>query len=532
MQPDRLHPLDFRGITPPRRFTYPFAYQPHPLVCLAADELMKEIKRRPEWTNELGEGKMLGVLVVKEGGYLAAFSGTLGGRSDLPFFVPPVFDLHTPGCHFQAEEQAISAINRHISLMERDEEVQNLQSKLHALQEASEAEIRRFSEQMAFDRQQRHLLRQTALSLPEQEALIRESQHQKAELKRLRAAWKQRIAEQQTQLDERLAPIRALKEERARRSAQLQQWLFEKFTFLNAEGHTRSLSDIFMGQTPPAAAGECCAPRLLQYAYTHRFRPLCMGEFWVGRSPAGAPRVHGHFYPSCQSRCHPILSWMLRGLDVDPNPMALRAQELVKQLRVVYADAHIVVVDKPSGLLSVPGKDDLPSVQSIIAERYAHEGPMIVHRLDMDTSGLMVVALTTDAYHHLQQQFLTRTVEKRYRARVSRPLTPGQEGDISLPLAVNPDDRPRQMVSEQYGKPALTHYRVLSPHHVLLWPHTGRTHQLRLHLAHPRGLGSPITGDTLYGSPANRLHLCADSLSFTHPATGERLHFRLDHEPF
>lgn len=531
MPADRLHPLDFRGITPPRRFTYPFAYLPHPLVRLAADQVMAEVGRRPEWANELGEGKMLGVLVV-EGGYLAAFSGTLCGRSDLPFFVPPVFDLHTPGCHFQVEERAISAINRRIRELERDDEALALQKQIQSLRETSEAEISRFSEQMAADRRQRHLLRQTALSMAEQEALIRESQYQKAELKRLRATWQQRLEEKQKQLDEHTAPIRALKEERARRSARLQQWLFEKFTFLNAEGHTRSLRDIFAGQTPPAAAGDCCAPRLLQYAYIHGLRPLCMGEFWVGRSPAGAPRVAGHFYPSCQSRCHPILGWMLRGLDVDPNPLVERQQELARQLRIIYADAHIVVVNKPSGLLSVPGKDDLPSVQSIIAERYAHEGPMTVHRLDMDTSGLMVVALTTAAYHDLQHQFLTRTVEKRYRARVTRPLTTGQEGDITLPLAPNPDDRPRQMVSAEHGKPALTHYRVTSPHDVLLWPHTGRTHQLRLHLAHPRGLDSPIEGDALYGTPSTRLHLCADSLSFTHPATGERLHFRLDDESF
>lgn len=528
MQPDRLHPLDFQGITPPQRFTYPFAYRPHPLVCLAADRLMEEVKQRPEWAGELAEGKMLGVLVV-EGGYLAAFSGTLGGRGDLPFFVPPVFDLHTPGCHFQVEERKISDINRRIRELEQDDEVLALQNQIQSLREACEAETALFANRMAADRRQRHLLRQTALSIPQQEALIRESQHQKAELKRLKDTWKQRIEEKQQELDNRLAPLHTLKEERAHRSAQLQQWLFRHFAFLNAEGHTRSLSDIFGGQTPPAAAGECCAPRLLQYAYLHGLRPLCMGEFWVGRPPAGAPRVQGNFYPSCQSRCHPILGWMLRGLNVDPNPLAARHQELAKQLRVVYADAHIVVVDKPSGLLSVPGKDDLPSVQSIIAERYTHEGPMIVHRLDMDTSGLMVVALTTDAYHHLQQQFLTHSVEKRYRAHVTRPLTPGQEGDITLPLAANPDDRPRQMVSDEHGKPAHTHYRVLSPHDVLLWPHTGRTHQLRLHLAHPRGLDSPITGDALYGTPDTRLHLCADSLSFVHPVSGRRLLFRLDH---
>lgn len=531
MQPDRLHPLDFQGITPPHRFTYPFAYQPHPLVRLAADELLGEVARRPEWANELAEGKMLGVLVV-EGGYLAAFSGTLGGRSDLPFFVPPVFDLHTPGCHFQVEEQEISAINRRIRQLERDEQAQRLRNELRSLQDACDTAIKDFTEQMAADRRQRHLLRQTALSMAEQEALIRESQHQKAELKRLKGGWSRRIEEKQKQLDECLAPLGTLKEERARRSARLQQWLFDKFTFLNAEGHTRSLRDIFGDQAPPAAAGECCAPRLLQYAYAHHLRPLCMGEFWVGRSPAGAPRVHGNFYPSCQSRCHPILGWMLRGLSVDPNPLALRGQELVRELRIIYADAHIVVVDKPSGLLSVPGKDDQPSVQSIIAGRYAHEGPMAVHRLDMDTSGLMVLALTTPAYHHLQQQFLRHTVEKRYHARVSRPLSPGMEGDISLPLAANPDDRPRQMVSDTHGRAAHTHYRVISPHDIFLWPHTGRTHQLRLHLAHPRGLDSPIVGDALYGTPDTRLHLCADRLSFTHPATGERLHFQLDHEPF
>ncbi len=422
-----IHPLpaEARNVRPPEQMTYPFCYEPHPLCLMAAEEVRREIALHADWQEEIAEGKMLGVLVV-EGGFLAAFSGTLCRRSTLPYFVPPVFDLH--GTYFEEEERRISAL--------------------------------------------------------------------------------------------------PMGDERKRRSQELQQWLFGQFTLLNAHGQKKALLDIFSPKIPPSGAGECCAPKLLHYAYSHRLHPLCMGEFWMGRSPKGEIRQEGHFYPACQHKCKPILTWMMQGLDVEPNPMMKDYANVVQRLRIVYEDKHIVVVDKPSGLLSVPGKDELPSLQDILRQRYpAAEGPVIVHRLDMDTSGLMVAALTPEAYQHLQQQFIRHDIEKRYSALLERPLPVGQEGVVDLPICPNPYDRPRQIVHETYGRRSITRYKVVEncEGHALmhLWPETGRTHQLRVHMAHPLGLGNPIVGDRLYGQPARRLMLDADVLAFTHPATGE-----------
>ena len=431
---DRLHPLPAAAsdIPTPRQFTFPFCYEAHTLCRMAAELVRDEVARHPDWQRETEEGKMLGVLVVEDGGFLAAFSGTLTGRSTLPYFVPPVFDLH--GTRFEEEE-------REISLMSPGNE-------------------------------------------------------------------------------------------RKERSRALQQWLFRQFRFLNARGEERALPDIFAPKVPPAGTGECCAPKLLQYAYRHGLRPLCMGEFWVGRSPRGEVREDGHFYPSCQHKCKPVLEWMLQGLDVEQNPLMRDYEAVMKRLKIVHEDPDFVVVDKPSGLLSVPGKDGLPSLAELIRERNPEaEGPLIVHRLDMETSGLMVVALTTTAYHALQRQFVEHTVKKRYTARLERPLPVGEQGTIDLLICPNPYDRPRQMVNAEYGRHSITHYEVVDTEAgnavVHLWPDTGRTHQLRLHMAAREGLGNPIVGDRLYGHAGKRLMLTADLLEFAHPATGERLSFRL-----
>lgn len=428
-----IHPLppEAKGIEAPRQMTYPFCYEPHPLCRIAAEEVKREVGRHAEWETEISEGKMLGVLVV-EGGFLAAFSGTLCRRSTLPYFVPPVFDLH--GTYFEEEEARISLLPKG--------------------------------------------------------------------------------------------------EERIRRSQNLQQWLFEQYHLLNGKGESASLLKIFADKVPPAGAGDCCAPKLLQYAYLHGLHPLCMGEFWMGRSPKGEIREEGHFYPACQHKCKPILSWMLQGLDVEPNPMMKDYDKLIQKLRIVYEDEDIVVVDKPSGLLSVPGKDDLPSLADIIRQRYPHAlGPIIVHRLDMDTSGLMVTTLTSEAYRSLQEQFIKHIIKKRYSALLEQTMEVGTSGIIDLPLCPNPYDRPRQMVHEKYGRRAITRYEVVgnSEGHALirLWPQTGRTHQLRVHMAHPMGLANPIVGDRLYGHAAQRLMLWADQLEFVHPRTGASLRFEL-----
>ena len=320
-------------------------------------------------------------------------------------------------------------------------------------------------------------------------------------------------------------------------SQELQLWLFHQYRMLNAKGETKDLVDIWQDYhcsprirnkypLPPGGTGDCCAPKLLQYAFSHGLRPVCMAEFWWGPSPKSEIRHHGQFYPACRGKCKPILTWMLQGLDVDPNPEETGASHLT--IEVIYQDTTLAVINKPSGLLSVPGRTEDYSVATIAMERWP--GSLPVHRLDMGTSGLMVIAKTKEAYVSLQEQFVKRTVKKRYIALVEG-IVKEPKGRITLPLIFDPMNRPRQMVDYQRGKSAVTEYEVLDARDgrtlLALYPHTGRTHQLRMHCAHPDGLGSPIVGDELYGHKAERLCLHCDQIEFAHPVTGERMHFNL-----
>ena len=325
-------------------------------------------------------------------------------------------------------------------------------------------------------------------------------------------------------------------------SQDLQLWLFRQYRMLNARGEVKDLVDIWQDYhcsprirkkypLPPGGTGDCCAPKLLQYAYQHGLKPVCMAEFWWGPSPKSEIRQHGQFYPACRGKCKPVLTWMLQGLDVNPNPEMVGFSHLVPE--VVFEDEAIAVVNKPSGMLSVPGKTEDYSVATWAKEQWP--GTMPVHRLDMWTSGLMVMAKTEEAYHHLQHQFEQHTIKKKYLAIVEG--VPAKEhGIIDLPLFSDPLNRPRQMVDYEHGKRAITEYRVLrthsshNTHHLsllALWPHTGRTHQLRMHCAHPDGLGCPILGDELYGHKSDRLYLQAQSITFIHPQTEHRIHFEI-----
>ena len=277
---------------------------------------------------------------------------------------------------------------------------------------------------------------------------------------------------------------------------------------------------------PPAGAGECCAPKLLQYAYLHNLKPLCMEEFWVGPSQGSQMRVEGHFYPSCQHKCVPILTYMMQGLDVEENPLFRRGQELLQQVRIIYEDTDIMVVSKPSGLLSVPSRNH--GEVSLQLHLSAIDPEIrLAHRLDQDTSGLLIAAKNIETCRQLQQQFVRHEVQKKYVALLSAPLSPSlpQEGTISLPLSRNPFDSPRQVVDYRFGKPSITHYIYKGNSRIELFPQTGRTHQLRIHCAHPEGLGSPIRGDILYGTAADRLYLHAESITFRHPTTGKWMTF-------
>jgi tRNA pseudouridine32 synthase/23S rRNA pseudouridine746 synthase len=328
------------------------------------------------------------------------------------------------------------------------------------------------------------------------------------------------------------------KEERRQRSQQLQLWLFDQYRFLNARGERRRLVDVWQDYhcserirrkypLPPGGTGDCCAPKLLQYAYQEGLKPLCMAEFWWGPSPKTEVRQHGQFYPACRGKCKPVLTWMLQGLDVDPNPEEIASTPQL-DITVVYEDDTLIVISKPSGLLSVPGRIGSYSVATILSQRYP--GTLLAHRLDMGTSGLMVAAKTRDAYRQLQQQFSDHTIRKTSVAQLdtsySSPSAPRPtKGTISLPLLCDPINRPRQVVDYERGKTAVTDYEIIGNGCVRLYPHTGRTHQLRMHCAHPDGLGCPIRGDELYGRPADRLYLHAERLELTHPATGERMTF-------
>lgn len=473
---------NIQNIPLPEQFTYPFHYTPHPLCVMAAKEVQAYLQSRSEWHTELQQGKMFGVLIVRhpEGtiGYLAAFSGNLAGSNHHNFFVPPVYDLLNPEGYFKEEEARISDINHLLSVIRTTEGRKNLDNIHHPI-----SEILRFAPGVNLENE-----------------------------------------------DEIPGIIEHLKEERKNRSIALQQWIFQQFKMRNALGEEQDLNDIFAyyaHRNPPAGAGECAAPKLLQYAYLHGYHPLAMAEFWWGNSPKGEIRHHGHYYPSCRHKCEPILGFMLQGLSVAPNPLLTSVTD-ANLVTTIYEDDYIMVVNKPAGMLSVPGKTGQASVLSILQERYPDAtGPLLVHRLDMDTSGLLLAAKDKDTHALLQQQFESRSVKKRYIALLEGIPQVAPKGFIRLPLRPDFDNRPLQMVDDEWGKPAVTRYEILGSTdthtRVAFYPETGRTHQLRVHAAHPDGLNCPIVGDPLYGQTANFMHLHAESLEFRHPHTFQRI---------
>ena len=528
----------------PGRLNNPLCYEPHPL-CVEAARLVREYLERSPLKDEVDEGKMLGVLVClsKEGelGFLAAYSGQLGGRADWPWFVPAVFDYLQPDGYFKQEEAAISALNHKIEELERNRD----EDELRRLQTEAEQEINAYKRLMAEAKARRDAQRGEA----DEATLIRESQFQKAELRRIKKRWAERINEAEKPFKEAEEAIDALKEERHRRSDALQRWLFDHFVMLNDRGERRTLTDIFLNtpqRTPPSGAGECCAPKLLQYAFSHELRPLAIAEFWQGRSPKQEIRHEGQFYTACRGKCKPILEWMLeeerekRKVEGgkwkeerwDAEKLCAKGDAPANYpFSILHFSSSYLVINKPAGLLSVPGRTGEESVESLLQRVYPEV--CMVHRLDQDTSGLMVVALNHEAYHQLQRQFLARRLYKRYIALVAphskEELPISKKGTISLPLRPDIMDRPRQIVDFEHGKEAISDYEVLAHEgeyvRLSLTPHTGRTHQLRMHCAHELGLGAPIVGDRLYGKPARRLCLHAAELAFDDPLTGERLFF-------
>ena len=610
-----FHPLQ-TDIARPEQFNDPFDYEPHPLSILAVEEVQRYIMEHPEIKEDADQGKMFGVLVVylprkdegerrkeitseiqDEGagiGFLAAYSGLLAGRNDWEWFVPPVFDAQDPDGYFKVHEREITQMNHKVELLEKELDDFYHQSDYLKMLRTTENLLSEHEKKMKTAKVLRDMKRLQRNISPEENAeLIRESQFMKAEMRRIKKRceelekpWK----EKEQSLTDR---IEQLKKQRKEASDDLQRWLFSQYKMRNAQGETKDLIEIFNdynGQLPPAGSGDCCAPKLLQYAFENNLQPLCMAEFWWGASPKMEIRHHLNYYPACRGKCLPILGWMLsRRKDeggrtkeitseiqdskdstqdsytqnISPSSFLLRPSS---SKNILFEDSHLLVLNKPAGMLSVPGKTGDVSVESMMRD-YLHDdvNPIIVHRLDMDTSGLMVVAKTKWTYTELQKQFLEHQVEKTYVALLEHmPEGKPLKGTISLPLRPDIYDRPRQLVDWENGKEAITEFWITrkdegrrrkeitseiqdtkdsvqntctqytspssflpppSSIRITLRPRTGRTHQLRVHCAHQEGLGVPIVGDALYGHRADRLYLHAETLSFIHPKTGERLTF-------
>lgn len=529
-----FHPL-YTNIKRPQKFTYPFCYKPHPLCIMAAKEVQAYIDSKNIWQEELEKGKMFGVLVVenKDGklGYYAAYSGIILGKNDWDYFVPPIYDLLKPNGYFKINETEISHINKKIDEIEDSELLKSLIKEISDLKEKSNIEISEYQKKMKDAKHHRDELRSSST---EDISLIKESQFMKAELKRLKKRLSDNILPKEKELSEIETSISKLKKERKEKSDALQNWLFSQFKILNAKGEQKDLCSIFaetVHKNPPAGAGECCAPKLLQYAYLNQARPICMAEFWWGKSPKNEIRHHLNYYPACQGKCKPILSHAMQGLTVDDNPLESYKEQT---LEILYEDKWLVVINKPAGMLSVPGKGNLPSVKSIAMKFFDidKDCPAIVHRLDMATSGIMIVAKTKMVYQQIQSQFKDHKIRKVYIAILDGIIT-NQNGTISLPLRPDYIDRPRQVV-DVAGKPAITKYEVIyiknGKTRILLYPQTGRTHQLRVHCAHKDGLNTPILGDTIYGKEDKRLFLHAKEIFFTHPVTGVEMHINKEED--
>lgn len=527
----------------PEKFTFPFYYEPQPLAVAATKQLQQQLETLTHLKAE-NAGKMFGVLVVQNAkqqlGFLSAYSGQIEGDKANISFVPPVSSMQLQDDSYLTQSKIINDINAQIEQLENSEQLHEVNSKLDDATQSYQQALLAQQAVMQAGRQQRKIQRtEGELELSESDfeqlknKLAGQSIVEKKQLLALKAYWQNIIESlQQTHInisDE----IAHLKKRRKTLSKSLQKKLFAQYQFLNANGETTDLNAIFAAlpeHTPPSGAGDCAAPKLLQYAYKHGLKPLAMAEFWWGAAPKSAIRQHKNYYPSCYSKCQPILGHMLKGLNVEDNPLLINPAQ-GKDLSIVYKDDDLLVVNKPAEFLSVPGVNIDDSVYMRIKTQFPEaSGPLIVHRLDMSTSGLLMIALNKRVHKALQKQFIERTIDKRYVALVNGNVAE-DSGVIDLPLMLDFDDKPRQMVCYKHGKPSLTTWQVLERNNNItrlqLYPKTGRTHQLRVHCAHSLGLNMPIIGDTHYGQKADRLHLHAEYLAFTHPITLKRLEFEV-----
>lgn len=542
---------DIEKIELPKKFTFPFHYEPHPIGILAAKELQNHLRTQTDWVYDFGNntvenslqiGKMFGVLVVKNRkeqlGYLAAFSGKLAGSNHHPGFVPPVFDtLQTDGV-LNKGMNILNEINQRVKELENDSEYLELSQILNLETAKSIQQIEQQKELIKSSKAERKAQRYEAKSVMTKEEFVtleaqlaQVSIGHKIRMKHLTLHWETKLKALQEKLNVYLDEINYLKNKRKLKSASIQQELFEAYQFLNAKGQTKNLLDIFQETSPIAGAGECAAPKLMQYAYLHDLQPIALTEFWWGKAPKSEVRKHGNYYAACWSKCKPILTHMLDGLEVDDNPLIVNyAFDTV--IDTIYEDEYLAVINKPVELLSEPGKYIEDSVATRMKNKYPQAtGPLIVHRLDMATSGLLLIAKSLAIHKHLQRQFMRRTISKRYVA-VLDGLLDHDTGIVDLPLRVDFDDRPRQLVCYEHGRTAQTRYEVINRvdnrTRIYFYPITGRSHQLRVHSAHSLGLNMPIVGDELYGTKDRRLHLHAEYIQFDHPILREKITCQID----
>ncbi len=538
---------DGDSIELPAKFTFPFYYSPHPIALEAVRRLQLRLTTE-DFHHDFGInsidrkgpiGKMFGVLVVENQagqlGYISAFSGKLGNSNQHEGFVPPVYDLLDPTGFFRKEEIEVNDLTLELHRLEQNEAYLQLKNEVNAQRriflhwvEEEKAQLKKHKKQRQEKREAANQQDHSAYDLLIED-LKEESIRQQIQFKQAHYSKKAQLDQLETALNQFDQELIALREKRAAMSADIQRRIFQSYTFLNASLEAKSLLSIFEEtpfKTPPAGAGECAAPKLLQYAFLNQLKPIALAEFWWGMSPESEVKIHQEFYPACRGKCEPILSHMLKGVEMDVNPMSINPAE-GKELEILFEDDYLLLVNKPAEFLSVPGKTIVDSVQTRIQHLYPHAtGPLLVHRLDMSTSGIILIAKKKDIHESLQKQFLKRSVEKRYVALLQGYVKSSQ-GEIELPLRVDLEDRPRQLVCYEHGKHALTKYEVLERTkghtRVYFYPHTGRTHQLRVHAAHASGLNAPIIGDDLYGQKSDRLYLHAEYFSFWHPITKERI---------
>lgn len=515
----------------PDRLRNPFDNNPHPLAMAACDQLKEKLKIT---LSKCHSGKMFGVLVVSDHagfiGYLSSFSGMLNQQWRVPGFVPPVFDIEQQKIFWTEGEATLNELTATIDRLSNCSDYLSAITDYDNVEQQKSIAIACLKAQHKDNKKQRKKIRSTLINdvdfTLKMSDLALLSQQDKREYLQLKLQSKTFLLKVSAQIDrDHRDNISQLITQRRALSQFLHDQLFDTYKLKNSLGQIVAIRTLFDGKKPPSGTGDCAAPKLLQFAVEQHLKPLALAEFWWGRPPQTGVRHHCNFYSPCRGKCHPILPFMLKGLDVEISEGALKRESL--QPVIVYEDADIVVVNKPPDLLSIPGKEENHSVLSWLRKKYPNAtGALLVHRLDMSTSGLLLAAKTSRAHKNLQQQFINRSIKKRYLAVLSKVIEQ-EEATIDLPMRVDLDDRPRQVVCYEHGKMAITRMQVISREHqstrVYFYPVTGRTHQLRVHAAHFRGLSAPIVGDDLYGTKAERLLLHANMLSFNHPTTGQTM---------